>query len=438
MTYPEVVDYLNSFIDYEKIQPKDYKGAFRLERMKGLLAKLGNPQQNLKVIHIAGTKGKGSTAALIASILKESGYRAGLYTSPHLISFRERIQIDGCMIGEEDLCRITTSARKGLDQMRPEGLSFFEAYTAIAFLYFKEKITDFAIMETGLGGRLDATNAVKRSISVITPISYEHTRILGSTIRRIAREKADIIKADSICISAPQEKGALDVIERICKKRRAHLYLVGRDIHIDKGRFGQDEQYFNVWTRFSEYALIRLALRGEHQIINAATAIGAIEALRLYNVFIPHERIKSGISKTEWPGRMEIINSRPLVVADGAQNRASSRALIDGIKRHFNFRNLILVLGTSKDKDQRGICKELSQAADYLVLTRADNPRAQDPDILKKYFRKEKKEVFPKSKDAMDRAFSLAGQDDIIVVTGSLYLVGEVKKRLNHEKTDNS
>ena len=253
MTYHETLKYLDSFINYEEILPPSYKGTFKLERMRRLLEILEEPHRSLKTIHVAGTKGKGSTALLISSILKEAGLRVGLYTSPHLISFRERIRFDGRMIEEDELCRITSSIRPQLEEMRPEGISFFEVYTAIAFLYFKEKRADLSVIETGLGGRLDATNLSKSIVSVITPISLEHTAILGSTLRQIASEKAGIIKADSITVSSPQEEEALDVIKEVCQKKKNAFYLVERDISIDKKSFDRDRQSFAVEIRYRTF-----------------------------------------------------------------------------------------------------------------------------------------------------------------------------------------
>ncbi len=434
MTYQEATDYLDSFVNYEKVLPRNYKKAFRLERTKRLLSLLSDPHKDLKAIHITGTKGKGSTAALIASMLKEAGFRVGLYTSPHLVSFRERIRINDEMIDEGSLCRIVSEIRSHLEKMRKEGLSFFEAYTAVAFLYFKEKKIDIAVLEVGLGGRLDATNVVEDSLSVITPISLEHTRILGSTVGKIAREKAQIIRENSACISSAQDREALDVISHVCAERRSRLYLVDRNIHIDKGRFDRNGQRFDVWALYSEYPSLELKLMGEHQIINAATAIGAVEALRMYGLFVPSEAVRTGIRKAEWPGRMEVINEDPLVVVDGAQNVASSKALIDALERHFNFQNLVLVLGISRDKDIEGITKRLSEEASFVILTRADNPRAANPKILRRYIKNRPTEVFFDSRDAMQSAYAKAGKDDIIVVTGSLFLVGEVREEIKNLK----
>jgi dihydrofolate synthase/folylpolyglutamate synthase len=434
MTYQDVLEYLESFIDYEKTPVENYSCAFKLDRVERLLASLGDPHKGLKVIHVAGTKGKGSTSALIASILNEANLRVGLYTSPHLISFRERIMVDGRMIDEEALIRIVAENKPHFERLRGERLSFFEVYTAVAFLYFKEMRVDLAVLEVGLGGRLDATNVADSLISVITPISLEHTHILGETLGKIAKEKAAIIKRDSFCVSAPQEKEVLDVIEDDCRQRGSRLYLVGREIQIDKVRFDKSKQYFNIWGRSQEYPLLELGLMGAHQVVNAAAAIGAIEALKAYDIFIPQESVKQGVAKTRWPGRMEVMREEPLIILDGAQNVASAKALTEAVERHFVREKLILVLGISYDKDIKGVCETLSSFASQVILTRADNPRAAEPGILEKYINNKPVQTFSNTKDALESACEKATKDDIILIAGSLYLVGEMRKILKDEE----
>jgi len=306
MSYPEVIKYLELFINYEKIPAFTYKESLKLERIKDFLSTFNNPQKNLKCIHIAGTKGKGSTCAFITYILREAGYKVGLYTSPHLSDFRERIRILNPkseirnpkqipnpksqiqkledferMISKEDLVRLTEKLKADIEkfnsQSKCDPLSFFEVYTALAFTYFKEEKVDFAVLETGLGGRLDATNVVNPLVCAITPLSYEHTQKLGNTLREIATEKAGIIKAQSsklkaqnlIVISAPQEKEALEVIRNKCKEVGARLYEVNKDIFYEKANSG-----FSLIGLFGEYSCLKINLLGEHQWINAAVAVG--------------------------------------------------------------------------------------------------------------------------------------------------------------------
>ncbi len=429
MSYKDTLNYLDQFINYERTPPAGYGSHFTLKRIKDLLHLLGDPQKDLKIIHIAGSKGKGSTAALITSILREAGYRVGLYTSPHLTSCRERIKIDGEMITKQSFVEVIEKIKPYLDRFK-EKITFFEIFTAAAFLYFKERGVDFAVMETGLGGRLDATNAAESMVSIITPISIEHTNFLGNTIQEIAREKAGIIKKDSMVVSAAQEIDALCEIEEAVKNTGVSLSLVGRDIHIDEMSFDRDSQHFNIWTRFTEYSLLELNLRGKYQMMNAATAIGAIEALRAYNIFISQETVRNGISKATWPGRLEKINENPLTIVDGAQNKASAEALLDAIKRHFRFERLLLVLGMSRDKDIEGICKILTPAAAEIVLARSENPRAATLKEIARYIKDRPVRGFEDSKAALMHAMSIAGSKDLVLVTGSLFLVGEIREAI--------
>jgi len=450
MTYPEVTQYLESFINYEKIASWPYKESLKLERLRDFLAEIGNPQDNLKCIHVAGTKGKGSTCAFIAYILKASGFKAGLYTSPHLADFRERIRILGArtryskdfegMISQEELVSLVEELKPAIEKYNQNSqygpLSFFEVYTALAFAYFKKEKVDFAVLETGLGGRLDATNIVNPLVCAITSISYDHTHKLGNTIKEISGEKAGIIKRQKakgkrqnlIVISAPQEKEAIEVISSRCKQEKVKLYLVGKDL-----TFVGNRKNFKVNGIFHRYPDLKIRLIGKHQLINAAVAIGTIEALRHYDIKISTDAIRKGLSDTLWPGRCEIINRVPLVVLDGAQNVSSSIALKNTIRENFKYKNLILVLGISKDKDIPGICSELTSLADELILTQAKNPRAARADFLEKVIKKQtpgfRKPVIKTATvaEAKTKALSLAKSQDLILVCGSLFVVGEFR-----------
>lgn len=429
MTYQEALQYLNSFVNYERVDSYDYKKSLKLDRMRKLARLLGDPQEGINSIHIAGTKGKGSTAAIIHSILKSAGFKVGLYTSPHLESFRERIRINDEVISEEDISGLSERVRNVLDKINDDTPSFFEAYTAMAYLYFKENKVDFAVYETGLGGRLDATNIITPLVSAITPISYEHTQKLGGTLKEIAGEKGGIIKDRAPCVSAPQEREAEKVIENICKKKRAKLILVGKDILFEELNADEEGERFNVLGLFGEYPILETALLGAHQVVNAATAVGILEALRLYGLTVPSEAVRDGIRGVRWAGRLEIVQRNPLIVLDGAQNRASANALAKAIKKIFEYKRLVLVLGVSKDKDIAGILKELLPLSDSIILTKSKvAERALEPSKIKELITSGLEAGLSSSvEEALDLARSKADKGDLILITGSLFIVGEAR-----------
>ena len=449
MTYFQAIGYLKSFINYEKISAWSYKESFKLKRFRDFLAIIGDPQEGLKCVHVAGSKGKGSTCAFISYILRQAGYKVGLYTSPHLNDFRERIRIldhqvvkpvsrqaggdfEG-MIPQKELLRLVKKLKPAIDKfnlcLKHRPLSFFEVYTALAFVYFKEKKVDFAVLETGLGGRLDATNTVNPLVCVITPISYEHTRQLGNTLREIATEKAGIIKRQKtggrrqklVVISAPQEKEALKVIKKKCKHTGARLYEVGKDI-----KYQKIDGSFTVFGLKAIYPDLRTRLLGSHQLINASAAIGAVEALSFYRSQAANF-IREGLYNTVWPGRCEVVSKKPLIILDGAQNTASVRVLKKAVKEKFSYKKLVLVLGVCNDKDIKGICREFYDFSDKIILTKANNPRATEPAELAGYFPAKGPYITGNTKEARSKALRLAGKDDLILVTGSLFVVGEFR-----------
>ncbi len=440
MTYPEVKKYLDSLANYEKNINYSYSETLKLERIQDFLALIGNPQKFLRVIHIAGTKGKGSTCALVAYILKEAGFSVGLYTSPHLNDFRERIRIlcplvlrkrspakdfEG-MISKGALLSLVQELKPVINkynrQSKYGALSFFEAYTSIAFLYFKREQIDFAVLETGMGGRLDATNTADSLACGITPVSLEHTQKLGKTLAKISKEKAGIIKSKgAIVISALQNKAAAKVIYNRCKKFQARFFEVGRQIKYFKAGPG-----FTIKGLRKIYKHLRLRLLGAHQMANASLAVGLVEVLSFYGFNIGSRAIRKGLYNTIWPGRCEVIQKNPLIILDGAQNLASAQVLKRAIRENFRYRKLILVLGISEDKDIAGICRTLSPLADEIILTRAATSRAADPEKLAGYF-KRKLHLTPSVKEAKLLAKSLAGEKDLILVTGSLFVAGEFR-----------
>ncbi|MFH1577786.1 MAG: folylpolyglutamate synthase/dihydrofolate synthase family protein [Candidatus Omnitrophota bacterium] len=469
MTYPEAIRYLESFIDYEKALQYPYAETFKLERIKQLLDALGNPQDALKCIQVAGTKGKGSTCAFVAYILRQAQFKVGLYTSPHLSDFKERIRIlspqlpseqkldsDGSplvfegMISDDEIVAIIERLRPQADKFNAHSkygaLSFFEVYTAIAFIYFRDKKVDFCVLETGLGGRLDATNSVNSLIAALTPISYEHTQYLGDTLTEIAFEKAGIIKSRSklpqlIAITAPQEKEVMEIFRRRCGEQGAALYEIGKDIIIENNRPDSGDQCFAVRGLFGELADLKIRLKGSHQIINAALAAAVVLAMRkFYHPGLSLKAIKDGLYNTLWPGRFEIISGNRLVVLDGAQNASSAQALLRGVKENFPDRRIILVLGVCRDKDIKGICRALIPISQEVILTQVDNPRAADINAIREIIRHELPDIkcringAKKVSQALDLAAAKAKQGDLILITGSLFLVGQARELLNNRQ----
>ncbi len=434
MTYQEALKYLNLFVDFEKRDSYDYNLSFKLDRMRRLCSLLGDPQNDVKSIHVAGTKGKGSTCAIIQSILVHAGFKTGLYTSPHLVSFRERIRIGDDVISESEVCRLLAVVKEAVDKLGDDKPTFFEVYTALAFLYFRDNDVDIAVYETGLGGRLDATNVIEPLVSVITPISFDHTHILGQSLSKIASEKAGIIKEGSICVSSPQEGAALKEIDSICSAKLSQLVLVGRDIIIREVSASDEESVFDIKGLFGKYTNLHLKLLGFHQIVNAATAIGAVEALRLSGISVDADAIKRGVESARWPGRLEVVRKRsPRIILDGAQNKASADELSRSVRKLFKYKRLILVLGISKDKDIKGILKELVPISDAIILTKSKLvERAMDPEAIKGMITPIDKviSVTLSTKDALDKAMSVAKPSDLVLITGSLFVVGEAREIL--------
>ena len=448
MSYQEAVRYLESRVNLEKASTYPYNKLIKLERIKEFLSLINNPQASLKCVHVAGTKGKGSTCAFIAYILREAGFKTGLYTSPHLYGFRERIRIlnpkaktrgpfEG-MISKSKLSALVKRLKpliREYDRVSKYGpLTFFEVYTALAFVYFKEEKTDLVVLETGLGGRLDATNVVNALVYAITPISYEHTDKLGNTLSAIAKEKAGIIKkcksaCQPIVVSAPQEKEAGEVIRNRCKMLGAKLYQVGRGI-----KYNRVKTKFNISSAAGNYRDLKINLLGSHQLINASVAVGVIEALVLCGIKVGADSIRKGLYNTLWPGRLEVLSKHPYIVLDGAQNVASANVLKKAAQSFFHYKKLILVLGISSDKDIPGICRELCNLADTVILTRANTPRATEPKIMAQYFKGREPRVTKGISEAKQLAEHVAGKEDLILVTGSLFVVGEFRAKYDKKR----
>ena len=426
MNYAAALDFLLSRTDYERWPGFNYASRFDLRRMEALLQRLDNPHLSTKAVHIAGSKGKGSTSAMIAAGLQAASYKTGLYTSPHLVTLRERIQVDGKPILKRELESLVARMRphvEAVDHDKTYGeLSTFELLTAAAFMQFQQKAVDFQVLETGLGGRLDATNVVTPEVCIITSISLDHTEVLGDTLARIAAEKAGIIKPGRPVVSSAQAEEAAQVIREACQKKGARLISVGSDIVWRKLDSNLSGQSLEVQGLKGSYR-ITIPLLGAHQLQNAAAAVGALEVLR-----VPRKNIEAGLAKTNWPGRLQILRRRPLLVVDGAHNRDSASKLKEALKEYFHFDRLILIIGTSADKDVSGIIEELAPLANTVIVTRSRHPRATKPEILAGEFARlgvqaERAEDVAR---AVAEAQGKAGRGDLICATGSLFLVAEV------------
>ncbi|NQT23680.1 MAG: bifunctional folylpolyglutamate synthase/dihydrofolate synthase [Candidatus Omnitrophica bacterium] len=428
MTYNEAIAYLDSFFNYEK-NPVSKQRFFNLRRITMLADLFGNPQKDYPSVHIAGTKGKGSVSRILSGILEEAGFKTGLYTSPHILDLRERIKLNGKDISKNDLVSLCGQLKNKLKKIAPTFRpSFFEIYTILAFEYFKGKNVDFAIFETGMGGRLDATNILKPLACAITSISYDHTRELGRSLRKIAGEKAGIIKQGTPCVSAVQKKEVLKVIRDRCKRLSSGLFVVGKDLLYRSTSYSDKKETFTVKGSLGKYENLNLPLLGEHQLVNASVAVGISEILISKGYKIPKDAVRRGINNVEWPCRCEILKRRPYVILDGAHNPSSARALKQTIKRNFYYEKLILILGVSRDKDIKGICGELAPLADEIVLTKADIDRSQNPEYLKRYLGNRKATVARSITEAYEISKDLGGVNDIILVTGSMYLLGQFKR----------
>lgn len=428
MNYEKALLYLDSFINYEKIG-HEKKNMFKLERMRHIADIFGNPQDSFKSVHVAGTKGKGSTAAFISRILTEAGVRVGLYTSPHLQSPREKISVNSIMISRSDFARQISEIKKMFERRKLAFLpTFFEIFTIAAFNYFRNKKIDYGVIETGLGGRLDATNIVAPRVSVISPISRDHTEILGGSLRKIAAEKIAIIKKGTFAVSAPQENRVSDMIRKKCKSLGVPLAVAGKDIKITEVAHDSGKEVFDLRTEYGCYRNCRIRLLGRHQMVNAACAVGSAEMLKKEEARISKKDIRKGLEKTKNPGRCEPISRNPYVVLDGAQNRASARAIRETIRRNFNYEHLFLILGVSKKKDIKGIVDELVPVADIIILTKANLKRAEKPSLIRKSIKGKCVIMTNSVREALSKAKSLAETNDLILITGSFFVIGEAKE----------
>jgi dihydrofolate synthase/folylpolyglutamate synthase len=405
-----------------------------LEPTKKYLTLLGSPQNNFKSIHIGGTNGKGSTSAFIASILQESGYKVGLYTSPHLEKFNERIKINGHVISDQDIARLLSKARILFEQMinypTPMPLRFFDIITGVCFKYFEEQQVDFGVIEVGLGGRLDATNIIIPLVSVITNIGYEHVNILGPTLENIASEKAEIIKKSIPVITAETNPSVLKVFNNKAKDQKSKLIEVRKETCYNRISADSCGQNFDYKSRKNSYKGLHIPLLGEHQIINSITAISAIEELTRNNYYVSNDAIIQGLNNVYWPARLEVIHNKPMVVLDCAKDAEATLVVKKTVLQDFCKKRIIGVLSISSDKNIEGMIENLAQIVDTFVITKHSvTHRATEPDILIKEISKYDRpyEVYFERNEAFKQALVEAQPNDMVLVIGSVYLAGDAR-----------
>ncbi|MCC0651075.1 MULTISPECIES: bifunctional folylpolyglutamate synthase/dihydrofolate synthase [unclassified Clostridioides] len=426
MKYEEALEYIS--------QTNKFGIRLGLENIGKLLELLENPQETLNIIHVAGTNGKGSVCSFISNILRESGYKVGLYTSPYLETFTERIRVNGENIPQEDVARIIGLIKEKIEVMVSQGYAYpteFEVVTAMAFYYYSEQKVDFVALEVGLGGRYDATNIITKSlVSVITSISLDHTGILGDTIEKIAYEKAGIIKENGIVLVYDQTDEAKDVIKSVCKEKNAKYIEVNfDDINIKKSNI--NSQIYDCNIMGETYKNLEIMLIGEHQINNSILAMSVLKYLKDIKKLdnISEESIRKGLITTKWPGRIEKIKESPIFIIDGAHNEDGAKSLAKALDKHFKDKKLTLLIGMLEDKDIDGVLDILMPKFSKVVTTTPNNPRAINSDILKEKILKYVSDVTSKHEieDAVNYTLETSNKDDIIISAGSLYMIGTVR-----------
>ncbi len=433
--YNSALDYLYNFVDYSlKHSSELAKADFNLDRMRALMSELGNPESKYPIIHVAGTKGKGSVSALCASGLKAAGYKVGLYTSPHLLDYTERIRINGQPISHEQLVGLVEIVKPMVAKI--EKLTTFEIITALGFLAFARQKMDVAVIEVGLGGRLDATNVVTPKVSVITSLSYDHMAVLGNTLALIAGEKAGIIKPGVPVVSAPQKVEALEVLEHVAIERNAPFTLVGRDIAYKPLSHSLDGQSLQLSTNFAPSNLLtfELPLLGLHQIENAAIAYAALKAS---GFDVSDKAIQKGFAEVKWPARFEVVRREPPVIFDSAHNQDSFEKLTRTLEDYFPGRPVYLIFGASEDKNIPGMFTEIAPKVKLLLVTKADHPRALEPEKIQELARQAKvpNEAAVPVEAALARALEMSKKDGSIVLSaGSMFVTAEVMAAWNKIK----
>jgi dihydrofolate synthase / folylpolyglutamate synthase len=437
-TFSSAVAYLLEQTDFERMRVVRYdEDTFKLDRMRSILDELGNPQDQVAMVHVAGTVGKGSTIEMLTTMLRGNGYAVGKYTSPHLIDIRERVVVNDEMISEEEFTDIVKEVVAAAKK-RSVTPTFFELITAVAFKYFAEKAVDIAVIETGLGGRLDSTNVINPILTLITQIDFDHTHILGKTLEEIAKEKAGIFKKSTPAISCQQEENIVNVLRSTAENTMCDLELVGDEIEFSL-RFvtsnqGVPQNRICIITKNTQFMHTPVPLKGAHQARNCGLALAAICKLKTLGFKFEDAALYESLGKATIDGRMELAWDKPKILIDGAHNPTSLQSLIKCIGAHVPYDSMVCVFGCCADKDVNGMLRELSLGADKIIFTKSHgNPRAAEPRILQRQFAEisgKMTQVAETLGEALEIAARATSRDDLICVTGSFYLVGDAKKHL--------
>ncbi|HMQ15302.1 MAG TPA: folylpolyglutamate synthase/dihydrofolate synthase family protein [Phycisphaerae bacterium] len=437
-TYRAALNFLNTRTNYEKMVRVGYNHTnFNLSRMLRILAALGNPHKKLRFLHVAGTKGKGSTCHMLSAMLHGAGYRTGLYTSPHIHSLVERIQVNNHNVSEAEFARLIGRIAPVVKRLEKESPTFFEIMTAAAMLHFVGQKVDLAVLETGLGGRLDSTNVVKPEVCGITNISFDHMQQLGRTLEAIAEEKAGIFKPGVPVISAPQPLGVKRVFREMAARVGCELRFVGEELdfsyRFESSRTTGPQTRVCMTTKQSRFDHVHVPLLGEHQAMNCGVALGMIDALRERGFAVPEQQAVDGLARVSIPGRLEMVRDHPRTIVDGAHNAASIAALMRAIGQNISSESMVVIFGCSADKDIDGMLSQIQLGADKVIFTTAGTSRSADPhELLVRFQEKSPKmaQVGRTLPEAYEIAKTCVGREDVICITGSFYLVGEAKRLL--------
>ncbi|MGO4183658.1 bifunctional folylpolyglutamate synthase/dihydrofolate synthase [Paenibacillus sp. FSL A5-0031] len=439
-SYREAVDWITGLIPFG-IRPG-------LDRIEQLMERLDNPHRRLKFIHIAGTNGKGSTCAYLTSVLLRGGYDVGTFTSPYITKFTNRFQYNGIDIEEETLLRLANELKPHVDELAQTELgspTMFEVSTALAILFYaKVTYPDYVVWETGLGGRLDVTNIVQPVVSVITNIGHDHMDKLGDTIAAVASEKAGIIKAGIPVISAVTQPEAIEVIKQAAEGKKSTLYLLGEQFHETAISVRENEQTFRFDNLFRSIEPLTITLNGAHQRTNAAVAVMTLEILRQYNALVIEDDVLAeGLQKAAWPGRLEMVSDQPRILVDGAHNPEGAESLVDALKNTYKYDRLHLMMGMLENKNHQDVLKHILPIVDTLIVTEPDYRMKKDASALADLVREMRQQqpdqyafelvVESNWQAALQKLQQLTGETDLGVVTGTLYLIADVRSRILYD-----